>query len=53
MILWGLWQGKGKPNFSTFFEVFTDDLTHLKCEGFAILNNFHSKLMLSLGSTDL
>ena len=26
MILWGLWQGKGKPRFSTFFEVFTDDL---------------------------
>lgn len=53
MILWGLWQGKGKPRFSTFFEVFTDDLINLKCEGFTILNKFHPKLMLSLGSTDL
>ena len=53
MILWGLWQGKGKPRFSTFFEVFTDDLIRLKCEGFTILNKFHPKLMLSLGSTDL
>ena len=33
--------------------MFTDDLIHLKCEGFAILNHFHPKLMLSLGSTDL
>ena len=53
MILWGLWQGKGKPRFSTFFEVFTDDLINLKCEGFTILNKFHPKLMLSLGSTNL
>ena len=53
MILWGLWQGKGKPKFSAFFEVFTDDLISLKCEGFTILNKFHPKLMLSLGSTDL
>ena len=53
MILWGLWQGKGKPRFSTFFEVFTDDLITLKHEGFTIMNNFHPKLMLSLGSTDL
>lgn len=53
MILWGLWQGKGKPRFSTFFEVFTDDLIALKHEGFTIMNKFHPKLMLSLGSTDL
>jgi len=33
--------------------VFTDDLINLKCEGFIILNKFHPKLMLSLGSTDL
>ena len=53
MILWGLWQGKRKPRFSTFFEVFTDDLINLKCEGFTILNKFHPKVILSLGSTDL
>lgn len=44
---------KGKPRFSTFFEVFTDDLINLKCEDFTILNKFHPKLMLSLGSMDL
>lgn len=53
MILWGLWQGKGKPQFSTFFEVFTDDLIALKHRGFTIMNKFHPKLMLSLGTTDL
>ena len=53
MILWGLWQGKGKPRFSTFFEVFTDDLIHLKYTGIAITDKCHPKLMLSLGTTDL
>lgn len=53
MILWGLWQGKGKPRFSTFFEVFTDDLIALKHKGFTIMNKFHPKLMVSLGSADL
>ena len=53
MVLWGLWQGKGKPRFSTFFEVFTDDLITLKLEGIVIANICHPKLMLSLGSTDL
>lgn len=28
IILWGLWQEKGMPRFSTFFEVFTDDSLH-------------------------
>lgn len=53
MILWGLWQGKGKPRFSTFFEVFTDDLIRLKCKGFTIMDKLNPKLMLSLGTTDL
>ncbi len=53
MILWGLWQGKGKPRFSTFFEVFTDDLIQLKCKGFTILDKCNPKAMLSLGTTDL
>ena len=53
MILWGLWQGMGKPRFSTFFEVFTDDLIRLKCTGFTIMDQYHPKLMLSLGTTDL
>lgn len=53
MILWGLWQGKGKPRFSTFFEAFTDDLIRLKFKGFSIMKTFHPKLMLSLGTTDL
>ena len=53
MILWGLWQGKGKPRFSTFFEIFTDDVIRLKYEGFTITNKCHPKLMLSLGTTDL
>ena len=53
MILWRLWQGKGKPRFSTFFEIFTDDLIRLKYEGFTITNKCHPKRMLSLGSTDL
>lgn len=53
MILWGLWQGKGKPRFSTFFEVFTEDLITLKHEGLTVTDKCHPKLMLSLGSTDL
>lgn len=53
MILWGLWQGKGKPRFSTFFEAFTDDLIRLKFKGFTVMKKFHPKLMLSLGTTDL
>jgi len=53
MILWGLWQGKGKPRFSTFFEIFTNDLIRLKYEGFTITNKCQPKLMLSLSTTDL
>ena len=53
LILWGLWQGKGKPRFSTFFEVFTDDLIRLKFKGFSIMQTFHPKRLLSLGTTDL
>ncbi|PFX13893.1 hypothetical protein AWC38_SpisGene21989 [Stylophora pistillata] len=53
MILWGLWQGKGKPRFSTFFEVFTDDLIRLKCKGFTISEKCSPKVMLALGTTDL
>jgi len=53
MIMWGLWQGKGKPRFSTFFEAFTDDLIRLKYKGFTIMNKCHPRLMLSLGSNDL
>ena len=33
MMLWGLWQGKGKPSFNTFFEPFTSEMSKLYNEG--------------------
>lgn len=32
-MLWGIWQGKGKPSFNTFFEPFTSEMSKLYNEG--------------------
>ena len=29
MMLWGIWQGKGKPPFNAFFEPFTTQMNKL------------------------
>ncbi len=33
MILWGIWQGRGKPIFSSFFEYFVREMIHVKENG--------------------
>jgi len=33
MMLWGIWQGKGKPPFNAFFEPFTSQMNQLYKEG--------------------
>ena len=50
MMLWGIWQGKGKPPFNSFFEPFTSEMSKLHNEGkccnvtifFFIISNFSS-----------
>lgn len=32
-MLWGIWQGKGKPPFNAFFEPFTSEMNKLYREG--------------------
>jgi hypothetical protein len=52
MILWGIWQGAGKPKFSSFLDIFTDDLLNLKETGMDVVvngANVKCKLMLLLG----
>lgn len=38
MLLWGIWQGKGKPPFNAFFEPFTTQMNKLYKEGKCWLN---------------
>lgn len=33
MLLWGIWQGKGKPPFNAFFDPFTSEMNKLYNEG--------------------
>ena len=33
MVLWGTWQGQGKPAFQSFFQVFVKDMVDLKLNG--------------------
>ena len=32
-MLWGIWQGKGKPPFNSFFDPFTSEMSKLYNEG--------------------
>ena len=33
MLMWGIWQGKGKPPFNVYFEPFASEMTHLYQQG--------------------
>lgn len=33
MLMWGIWQGKGKPPFHVYFEPFASEMVHLYDEG--------------------
>ena len=33
MLMWGIWQGKGKPHFNVYFEPFASEMVHLYQEG--------------------
>lgn len=40
-MLWGIWQGKGKPPFNSFFDPFTSEMSKLYNEGKCCnVNNF-------------
>ena len=39
MVLWGTWQGQGKPAFQSFFQVFVQDMVNLKVNGVKITLN--------------
>ncbi|XP_044168176.1 uncharacterized protein LOC122952196 [Acropora millepora] len=58
MLMWGIWQGKGKPPFNVYFEPFASEMTHLYQQGLQIkLSNeefpITVKAAVILGSTDL
>ncbi len=44
MILWGIWQGPGKPNMTIFLRYFVQDLQRIYHEG--VLLNLHGKNLL-------
>ena len=33
ILMWGIWQGKGKPPFNVYFEPFASEMTHLYQQG--------------------
>ena len=56
MILWGVWQSKGKPNFLTFFQPFVKDMIVLEREGITITvdkEDYNCKAILLAGTLDL
>lgn len=56
MILWGVWQAKGKPTFQTFFRPFIQDMISLKMDGFALDiegSTVNCKAILLAGTLDL
>lgn len=49
MLLWGIWQGKGKPPFNSFFDPFTSEMSELYNEGKCCnVNNFLVTFLLCL-----
>lgn len=55
MILWGLWQGIGKPRMNTFFFPFVQEMKKLYEEGIRVAyrgENITVKVMLSLNTMD-
>jgi len=56
MILWGIWQGNGKPNMVSFLKPLVQDLEHLYHEGFEFVHQgktIRSKAMLIIMTMDL
>ena len=51
-MLWGIWQGKGKPPFNTFFEPFTSEMSKLYNEGKCcnVNNNYLPVIIINLSS---
>ncbi|XP_015747175.1 PREDICTED: uncharacterized protein LOC107326937 isoform X1 [Acropora digitifera] len=58
MMLWGIWQGKGKPSFNTFFETLITEMSKLYNEGIIVTVpqmelTVNVKVAVLLGTTDL
>lgn len=58
MLMWGIWQGKGKPPFHVYFEPFASEMVHLYDEGLQVKPDCEElpitiKAAVILGSTDL
>lgn len=59
MLMWGIWQGKGKPPFNTFFEPFAHEMTCLYEKGIKVQVKSSPgelitvKAAVILGTTDL
>ena len=56
IILLGLWQGKGKPPFQAFLQIFTDEMNTLYTEGVEVQideETYSVKLSVLCGITDL
>lgn len=48
MLMWGIWQGKGKPHFNVYFEPFASEMVHLYQEGTVQNDNKLRCLLTSL-----
>ncbi|KAK3731182.1 hypothetical protein QZH41_019239, partial [Actinostola sp. cb2023] len=58
MLMWGIWQGKGKPPFNVYFEPFAVHMSELYKEGLQINlptqpSSINVKVAVLLGSADL
>lgn len=56
MILWGVWQGRGKPAFQTFFQPFIKHMEQLESDGITITidgKQIITKAILLAGTMDL